>query len=142
MSQDQQPKKVSSQQPSQEQTPEQPKEQPKAPKGYTPVKNEEGLFHVEMQPAGDPFDPKTGKPKYKPYIQKFHPRDFALQISLNELGEPVYATVGNRFNKILHTPKPELLEGITVAVVENRREVKIPITEALARIEKIIASQQ
>lgn len=125
---------------------EQPKETPKvetsAPSdGYVVPKGEEGLFHIEMQPAGDTFDPKTGKKRFLSFVQKFHPRDFALQVSMNDAGEPVYATVGHRINKILHRPSAELLAGVQVNVTENRRDIKIPITEALIRIEKIIANQ-
>ena len=120
---------------------EAPQEQPKPVAGYTVPKGENGLFHIEMQAAGDPFDPKTGKKRFKSFVQKFHPRDFALQISMNDAGEPVYATVGNRINKILYRPSDELLAGIQVNVTENKRDIKIPIAEALSRIEKIIAKQ-
>lgn len=157
MSQDQQPKKVSSQpsQPPVEQ--EQPKneistppaaqppvDQPKAANtadGYVVPKGEDGIFHVEMQPAGDAFDPRTGKKKFNTYVQKFHPRDFALQISTNDRNEPVYATVGNRINKFLHIPNEEALKGVLVNTVVNKKVVKVPIAEAIETIKGIIAKQ-
>lgn len=109
--------------------------------GYVVPKGEEGIFHVEMEPAGDRFDAITGRKKFKSYVQKFHPRDFAIQISLNDRGEPIYATVGLRYNKILHKPADALLAGVTANIVKDRKTVKVPITEALEAVEKIIANQ-
>ena len=155
MSQDQQPKKVSGQPPiqtppvEQEQhkteTPQVPQaNQPKATnttEGYVVPKGEEGIFHVEMQPAGDAFDPRTGKRKFNTYVQKFHPRDFAIQISTNDRNEPVYATVGNRINKFLHIPNEEALKGVLVNTVVNKKVVKVPIAQAIETIKGIIAKQ-
>ena len=161
MSADQQPKKVSGQPPIQtppagqeppKQTP--PEEQvppagqkPPVPassntsEGYVVPKGEDGIFHVEMQPAGDAFDPRTGKKKFNTYVQKFHPRDFALQISTNDRNEPVYATVGNRINKFLHIPNEEALKGVLVNTVVDKKVVKVPIAQAIEAIKGIIAKQ-
>ena len=109
--------------------------------GYVVPNGEDGIFHVEMQPAGDAFDPRTGKKKFNTYVQKFHPRDFALQISTNDRNEPVYATVGNRINKFLHIPNEEALKGVLVNTVVNKKAVKVPIAQAIETIKGIIAKQ-
>lgn len=136
MSQDQPIKKATSA------TPEAPKEspQPKA-SGYVVPKGEDGIFHVELEPRSGRFDTETGKKRHKAFVQKFHPRDFALQISTNDRGEPVFATVGWRMNKILHIPAPNFLEGIVVNVVKEKKAVKVPIAEALDFLAKIIKAQ-
>jgi len=96
---------------------------------------------VEYEPRSGRFDGDTGRKRHKPFIQKFHPRDFALQISTNDRGEPVFATIGWRINKILHVPAAKLLEGVNVNVVKEGKLTKVPITEALEFIGKIIQAQ-
>jgi hypothetical protein len=103
--------------------------------------NEEGIFHVELEPRSGRFDTETGKKRHKAFVQKFHPRDFALQISTNDKGEPVFATVGWRMNKILHVPPAKFLEGVVVMATREKKDVNIPIAEALDYIKKIIEAQ-
>jgi hypothetical protein len=138
MSQDQPIKKATSLQ-SEKEVQEVPKEQPK-PK-YSVPKGEEGIFHVELEPRSGRFDTETGRKRHKAFIQKFHPRDFALQIGTNDRGEPVFATVGWRVNKVLHVPDAKFLEGVVVNTVKERKVVKVPIAEALEYLNKIIKAQ-
>jgi len=97
---------------------EQPQVQPK--NSYVVPKGEEGIFHVELEPRSGRFDTETGRKRHKEFVQKFHPRDFASQISTNDRGEPVFATVGWRMNKILHIPDAKFLTGVVVNVVKGR----------------------
>lgn len=137
MSQDQ-PKKKVSLETQETEVPQQ--ASPKAEKYSVPPK-EEGLFHVEYEPRSGRFDTETGKKRHKPFVQKFHPRDFALQISTNDQGEPVFATVGWRINKFLHIPDAKALEGVIVRVTKDKKDVNIPIAEALEVIHGIIKKQ-
>ena len=143
MSQDQPQKKVTNQPQSQ---PEQPKSEPKQKvsatlEGYEVPAKEEGLFHVEMEPSAGRFNPDTGAKNHKAYVQKFHPRDFAVQLSMNDRGEPVYSTIGLRINKILHRPSAELLANVKVESIKDKQQVMIPMTEMLERIDSIIEKQ-
>lgn len=112
--------------------------QPKAT-GYDVPKGEEGIFHVEMEPGGDRFDPRTGKKRFNTFIQKFHPADFALQVARNDRGIPQYVDVGYRINKILHRPGAEITDKIRVAAPKGKY---ITLTEALVGIDEIISKQQ
>ena len=118
---------------------EQPQVQPK--NSYVVPKGEEGIFHVELEPRSGRFDTETGRKRHKEFVQKFHPRDFALQISTNDRGEPVFATVGWRMNKILHIPDAKFLTGVVVNVVKEKKAVKVPIAEAIEFIQKMIKEQ-
>ena len=126
---------------------EQPQVQPK--NSYVVPNGEEGIFHVELEPRSGRFDTDTGRKRHKAFIQKFHPGDFALQISTNDRGEPVFATVGWRMNKILHIPDAKFLTGVVVNVSKvvgekGSRTVKVekvPIAEALKFINEMIKAQ-
>ena len=118
---------------------EQPQVQPK--NSYVVPKGEEGIFHVELEPRSGRFDTETGRKRHKEFVQKFHPRDFAQQISTNDRGEPVFATVGWRMNKILHIPDAKFLTGVVVNVVKEKKAVKVPIAEAIEFIQKMIKEQ-
>ena len=96
---------------------------------------------MELEPRSGRFDTETGRKRHKEFVQKFHPRDFALQISTNDRGEPVFATVGWRMNKILHIPDAKFLEGVVVNVVKEKKAVKVPIAEAIEFIQKMIKEQ-
>lgn len=135
MSQDQPKKKVSLETPTVEPT------APETKGKYTVPPKEEGLFHVEYEPRSGRFDAETGKKRHKPFVQKFSPRDFALQISTNDAGEPVLSTVGWRINKFLHIPAEKFLSGVIVRVTRDKKDVNIPIAEALDVIHGIIKAQ-
>ena len=109
--------------------------------GYVVPKGEEGMFHVELEQRSARFNQETGEKNHKPFVQKYHPRDFALSISTNDRGEPVYATVGWRMNKILHVPSEKALAGILVNTVVDRKVVKVPIATAIETIRGIIVKQ-
>lgn len=147
-----QPKKKGSQD-SQEETPQTPQaETPvvdtpstgkaETEKGYEVPSGEEGLFHVEYEPRSGRFNQETGAKRHKPFVQKFNPRDYALtQISTNDAGEPIFASVGWRINKFLHIPDAKHLTGVVCNVVVDKKLVKRPIADQIAVIKGIIKLQ-
>lgn len=111
-------------------------------KGYEVPKGEEGLFHVEYEPRSGRFNQETGAKRHKPFVQKFNPRDYALtQISTNDAGEPIFASVGWRINKFLHIPDAKYLTGVVCNVVVDKKLVKRPIADQIAVIKGIIKLQ-
>ena len=50
--------------------PTEPKEQTATKPKYTVPKGEENLYHVEL--SKNVFDPSTGKPVFKPFVQKYN----------------------------------------------------------------------
>lgn len=139
-------------QPTKKSSQETPQETPKAVPAqnkYVVPEKEQGIFHVEYEPRSGRFDTETGRKRHKPFIQKFHPRDFALQISMNDRGEPVFATIGWRINKILHVPAAQYLDGVVVNISkvvgdkgsQTTKIEKVPIADALKIIEGIIKAQ-
>lgn len=63
---------------------------------YIPVKGTENLFHVSIV-KGRRFNPNTGKPEAKPYIQLFSTAEFRVF-------EQASARLGYTILKILHEP--------------------------------------
>lgn len=112
---------------------------------YVVPEKEKNLFHVEVEPKNNRFNSQTGKKNHIPFVQKYHPRDFAFQIQPNDKGEPIFSTLGWRFNKILHRPADSVIEGVKVDIGGTKenggRKTFISLAEMLDRLDVIIKNQ-
>ena len=90
------------------------------------AKGEEGLFHVEMEIPN--YDNYTGEKLSKSWVHKANPKDFAMFITPDGAGVPLYAVLGFKMNRVIHVPNEKALEGVRV---EAKSKEFIPISEML-----------
>lgn len=85
---------------------------------YEVKKGEEGYVHLEIQRKE--FDPKTGKPLFKPYNHVVTPREFE-----NFLNHPAGMTI----NKIHHLPEGMEIPKKKIKEGKKVKEVPYPAME-------------
>ena len=90
---------------------------------YKVKKGEEGYVHLLIQRKE--FDPKTGKPLFKPYVHVLTPRDLKLFLEHPH---------GMTINEILHKPKDFEIPQREVKDPKTKKVTKLPY-EAMGNIE-------
>lgn len=94
---------------------------------------DDGYFVVELErPLYDQFD---GQKMSKPFVQKFSPGDFALQITPDASGKPLMCVLGHRVNKIISVPDESYFTGVRVRQHDGKF---VPLSEALKNLEKYL----